>query len=187
MPPGFPVELPQPSARREQLLLTAVSWLIVLFTTLLGALGGLTYSSLQTASYTATASVIVYSPSTGPTTSTQNNPVAFANAYAQVATEAPVLQPALIDAGLSMSVDQARKHLVVSAPPGAALITVRASADNAADAAALANAAAKGIATYAFAHRSETGFRISTFTAATAPSSTRPLPWPVPAASPRWP
>jgi capsular polysaccharide biosynthesis protein len=169
VPPGFPVELPAPSARREQLLLTAVSWLIVLFTTLLGALGGLTYSSVQNVSYTATASVIVYPPNFS--TSSQTNPGAFATVFAQVATEAPVLQPALIDAGLSMSPDQARRHLEVSAPDGAALITIRAHANNAADAAALANAAATGISTYAFEHRAQTGLRVSKFTAATAPTS----------------
>jgi capsular polysaccharide biosynthesis protein len=169
VPPGFPVELPQPSARREQLLLTAVSWLIVLFTTLLGALGGLTYSSVQSTTYTATSSVIVYPPANG--SSTQNDPGAFASAYARVATESIVLQSALVDAGLSMSVDEARRHLNVSAPDGAALITIRASADNAADAAALANAAANGISSYAYEHRAETGYRISKFTPATPPTS----------------
>lgn len=173
VPPGFPVELPQPSARREQILLTAISWLIVLFTTLLGALGGLTWSSVQTASYRATSSVIVYPPTNGM--STPNDPAAFAKVYAQVATQAAVLQPALADAGLSMSVDQARRHLDVTAPDGAALITVRARANNAADAAALANAAANGLVNYASDRRAETGYRVSKFTPATAPTSgTRP-------------
>jgi capsular polysaccharide biosynthesis protein len=169
VPPGFPVELPQPSARREQLLLTAVSWLIVLFTTLLGALGGLTYSSVQSTTYTATSSVIVYPPANDATA--QNNPGAFASAYARVATESIVLQSALVDAGLSMSVDEARRHLDVSAPDGSALITIRATADNAGDAAALANAAAQGISSYAYEHRAETGYRISKFTVATPPTS----------------
>lgn len=169
VPPGFPVELPQPSARREQLLLTAISWLIVLFTTLLGALGGLTYSSVQNASYTATASVIVYPPSNG--SPTQNDPAAFASVYAQVATEPTVLQPALVNAGLSMSPDQARRHLEVRARNGAALITIRARATNGADAAALANAAENGIVDYASQRRAVTGYRVTRFTVATVPTA----------------
>lgn len=167
-PPGFPVELPQPSLRREQLLLTAVSWLIVLFTMLLGALGGLTYSSLETATYTATSSVIVTTTKAAPA---QSDPASFADAYAQVATGAQVLQPALADAGISMSVDDARRHLRVKVPAGSALITIRATAGSGADAAALANAAANGIATYGTARSAATGYDVSRFTAATAPTN----------------
>jgi capsular polysaccharide biosynthesis protein len=168
VPPGFPVDLPQPSLRREQLLLTAVSWLIVLFTTLLGALAGLTYSSIKTASYSATSSVIV-TPARGAPG--QSNPASFASAYAQVALETPVLQPALADAGISMGVDDARNHLQVSVPAGAALITVQASAGSGADAASLANAAADGIATYGTARSADTGYDVSRFTEATAPTT----------------
>jgi capsular polysaccharide biosynthesis protein len=167
--PGFPVELPHPSARREQLLLTAVSWLIVLFTTLLGALGGLTYSSIKGADYTATSSVIV-SPA-NPSSTAQSNPAGFASAYAQVALETPVLQPALADAGISMSVDDARKQLEVRVPPDAALISIDATAGSGADAAALANAAAKGIASYGTARQAETGYRVTQFTVASAPTA----------------
>jgi capsular polysaccharide biosynthesis protein len=168
VPPGFPVELPQPSLRREQLLLTAVSWLIVLFTTLLGALGGLTYSSVKSPTYTATSSVIVTPGHGAPV---QSDPALFANNYAQVATDTPVLQPALADAGISMSADEARQHLTVSVPSGSSLITIQATAGSGADAAALANAAANGIATYGTAQAPKTGYDVSIFTPATAPTS----------------
>jgi capsular polysaccharide biosynthesis protein len=172
VPPGFPVDLPQPSLRREQLLLTAVSWLIVLFTTLLGALGGLTYSSVKTATYTATASVIV-TPAKGA--QVQSDPIVFANNYAHVVTSPTVLQPALTDAGISMSADEARKHLTVTVPSGSSLITIQATAGSGADAAALANAAANGVVTYGTAQSPKTGLDLLIFTPATTPtSSSRP-------------
>jgi capsular polysaccharide biosynthesis protein len=150
------------------MLLAAVSWLIVLFLTLLGALGGLTFASVKTATYTATSSVIVTTAKGAPV---QSNPSLFADTYARVATETSVLQSALTDAGISMAVDDARNHLQVSVPSGSALIIIRARADSGADAAALANAAANGIASYATARASRTGYDVSRFTAATAPTT----------------
>ena len=169
VPPGFPVELPEPSARREQMLLLVVRWLIVLFATVLGALGGLTYSALQSNTYTAKAAVIV-APVAG-SSSSQTAPVPFAQAYARVATDPAVLQPALTKADLSMSVDEASKNVRVSVSPDAPLISVEADSSAAGDAAALANAVADGIATYGTAHAKDTGFRVTVFTPAATPTS----------------
>ena len=149
-----------------------MSWLIVLFTTLLGALGGLTYSAVKTPTYTATATVLV---TADRGVAAQSDITVFANNYAHAVTDPTVLGPALAGAGISMSADEARKHLTVSVPAGSSLITIAATAQSGADAAALANAAASGIVTYGSTQAPKTGYDVSTYIPATAPtSSSRP-------------
>ncbi|WP_131732437.1 YveK family protein [Actinomadura formosensis] len=163
--------MPQGDAnvRRPRRSLITFLWRfgLVVVLVLTGSLGGLGYTLLAPATYTATAYVLVVNGG-----SDQSGPAAVS--FAQVFGRLAPLPETLEYSSLPLPRTPAgaiRKHVQASTSPDTPLIRITGSARTPADAAAYANAAADALVQYGTARRPDTGVRVALMNLAEPPAT----------------
>jgi capsular polysaccharide biosynthesis protein len=143
-----------------------VRWLIVLLTTVLGAMSGLIFTALSQPRYSAQSAVVisVQGPASRPAAAQD-----YTTAFSRVAVTPTVLGAALAQAGISNSAQAVRRRIQLQVSPDAPVIGIVGSAQTPADAATLANALANGFANYGTAHAGDTGYQVAVLTRAVPP------------------
>jgi uncharacterized protein involved in exopolysaccharide biosynthesis len=132
---------------------------------LLGVLAGAMYGAWKTPAYTADAHVVVVNAATAPDDQTA---VKFAQAYGRITTDSAVLGATpTVRAGGSVAV--LRDQVRVETSPDAPLVQITGTAPNAARAAQVANEVAGALIAFGNSRSGQTGARLASFAAASAP------------------
>lgn len=162
--------MPQGAAnvRRPRRSLIAILWRagLIVMLVLTGFLGGLVYTLLTPATYTATAYVLVVSgggDQAGPAA------VSFAQVFGRLAPLPETLEYSSLPVPRTAAGDL-REHIQASTSPDTPLIRIAGSARTPADAAGYANAAADALVQYGAARRLDTGVRVALMNLAEPPA-----------------
>ncbi|WP_242908120.1 hypothetical protein [Actinomadura terrae] len=135
---------------------------------LTGTLGGLGYSLVVPATYTATAYVLVVGE--GPGGATGPAAVSFAQAYGRLAPLPETLDHSALPLPKTAP-GTTREHIQASTSPETPLVRLTGSGASAADAAGFANAAADALVRYGTSHRTDTGVRVALMSLAARPAA----------------
>ncbi|MFD9943874.1 hypothetical protein ACFWYW_29850 [Nonomuraea sp. NPDC059023] len=131
----------------------------------LGLCAGLLYTALTDRVYTAQAYVVVVADAPSSIEQTTK----FAQAFTKIATQPAIVGAALRPGLAARTVGELQRTVRVSASPDAPMISLAASAPDAAQAAGQANALAQALITYAGTRATDTGVRIANLSQALAP------------------
>ncbi|WP_242882366.1 hypothetical protein [Actinomadura litoris] len=170
-------EPPAPAERRAGFLARRVGRPVAAFTrrfgpalalVLTGTLGGLGYSLVVPATYTATAYVLVVDEGAGGARGPAA--VSFAQAYGRLAPLPETLRHSSLPLP-KVARGATREHIQASTSPETPLVRLTGSGASAADAAGFANAAADALVRYGTSHRADTGVRVALMSLAGKPAA----------------